>query len=134
MSIGNLIDVERYKTAEIPMEDWNIVGVFGDILLCKFVDVEEGNFGEGEYITRGGIAVPLDVTKHTWRIVEVLQRGPKVTDEINVGDLLMIPNDRGIPCVKKNDQGKKESLIFINEDRVFCKVDWKSNDKRNRKT
>lgn len=121
MSINNLIDIEKYRSAEIPMEDWNITGVFGDILLCEFVDVAEGGV-EGDYILRGGIAVPLDTTRHTWRIVKVLQKGVKSSGEINVGDLLMIPNDRGIPCVQKNGK-KKENLIFINEDRVFCKVE-----------
>ena len=120
MSLGNLIELEKYRGAEVPMDDWKIIGVFGDILLCKFVDSQEGP--GGEYVMRNGIAVPLDVTKHTWRIVQVLQAGPEVSKEIKAGDLLMIPNDRGIPCVQK--VGKvKENLIFINEARVFCKVE-----------
>jgi hypothetical protein len=123
MSLNNLIDIEKYKSAEIPMEDWNIIGVFGDILLCKFVDVADSGV-EGDYILRGGIAVPLDVSRHTWRIVEVLKKGVKTSSEIDIGDLLMIPNDRGIPCIQKNGK-KKENLIFINEDRVFCKVEKK---------
>lgn len=122
MSVSNLIELETYKGAEVPMDDWNIVGVFGDILLCRFVDSQDGP--GGEYVMRHGIAVPLDVTKHTWRIVQVLKRGKEVSPEISEGDLLMIPNDRGIPCVQRIGK-KKENLIFINEARVFCKVEEK---------
>ena len=122
MSMNNLIELEKYKGAEVPMDDWNITGVFGDILLCRFVDAQDGP--GGEYVMRNGIAVPLDVTKHTWRIVEVVQRGFSVSKHIKVGDLLMIPNDRGIPCVQRTGK-TKDNLIFINEERVFCKVEAK---------
>ena len=122
MSLNNLIELEKYRSAEVPMDDWNIKGVFGDIMLCRFVDAQDGP--GGEYVLRNGIAVPLDVTKHTWRIVEVLKKGPEVHDYIKEGDLLMIPNDRGIPCVQRHGK-KKENLIFINESRAFCAVDRK---------
>lgn len=123
MDLTKLNNLERYAGSEIPMEDWRITAVFGDILLCKFVDAEEGP-GGGEFVVRNGISIPLDVTKHTWRIVKVLQIGPDASSLIKVGDYLMIPNDKGLPCVQKNGN-KREKLIFINQDRVFCRVEPK---------
>lgn len=119
MNLNNTIVLEKYASAEIPMDDWDIIDVFGDILLCRFADIPEGD--DGSHIMRNGIAIPLDVSRHTWRIVEVLKKGLKASSEINIGDRLMIPNDRGISCVQQSS-GKREKFIFINEDRIFCKV------------
>lgn len=113
------IILEKYADTEIPMSDWNIIDVFHDILMCRFADVPEGD--DGTHIIRNGIVVPIDVRTGTWRVVEVLKKGPKASDTIEVGDLLMIPNDRGISCVQQHD-GNKERFIFINDERVFCKV------------
>jgi hypothetical protein len=124
MDMNKAIVLEKYADTEIPMSDWNITGVFHDILMCRYADVPEGD--DGSHIIRNGIVVPLDVRTGTWRVVEVLKKGASSSDDISVGDLLMIPNDRGISCVQSHD-GKKERFIFINEERIFCKVEVREN-------
>jgi len=119
MDLNNSIVLEKYSSAEIPMDDWEITDVFDDILMCVYADVPEDT--DGDYIVRRGITIPLDVTKHTWRIVRVLKKGKKASEDINEGDLLMIPGDRGISCVQQSS-GERQRFIFINEERVFCKV------------
>ena len=44
--------------------------------------------------------------------------GPSVPAGINVGDTLMIPGDRGLEGMSKDN----EKLIFINAERIFAKV------------
>lgn len=125
--IGNKIELERYAGVEVPMGDWDIVGVYDNILMCEYVDLDD-SFGDSLYVIRDGISVPLDTVKAAWRIVKALHVGPEVKN-IQVGDLLMIPHDRGIPCIQRTAEGKKKYYVFINTDRVFCKVTPKNKTK-----
>jgi len=106
------LNLDECERTGLPM-DWDIIGVFGDILMCKYVD--ENPHGE---VLRNGIYLKQEVTQNLWRVVEVLIVGPSASKNVNVGDLLMIPGDRGIPGLSKD--GTK--LIFINEPRAFAKV------------
>lgn len=108
----NLDEVQRQK---VPM-DWDITDVFGDILMCKYID--ENDHGE---VLRDGVWLRQDVTHNLWRVVEVLKTGPGCSGNISVGDKLMIPGDKGIPSVSN----KGERLIFVNEERAFAKVEKK---------
>lgn len=129
--VMNKIELEKYAGVEVPMGDWDIVGVYDDILMCEYVDVDD-SVGDGLYVIRDGISVPLDTVRNSWRIVKALQVGPQAKG-VEVGDLLMIPNDRGIPCVQRTEDGKKKHFVFINTDRVFCKVKPKDKTKKAKK-
>lgn len=93
--------------------DWSITEVFGDILMCKYID--ENKTGE---VLRDGIWLNKDITRNIWRVVEVLKVGPGVQYNVKEGDFLMIPGDRGLPGIGKNG----EKIIFINMERAFAKV------------
>ena len=106
------LNLDQCNRTAIP-SDWDITEVFGDIIMCKYVD--ENATGE---VQRNGIWVQRDVVKHLWRVVEVVLKGPSVPAGIEVGDYLMIPGDRGLEGMSKD--GLK--LIFINAERIFAKV------------
>ena len=106
------LDLDQCQRTSVPT-DWDVVGVFGDIIMCKYVD--ENKQGE---VLRNGIWLRKEISQYLWRVVEVMQVGPEVPKYVNVGDTLMIPQDRGIGAVNKNG----DSLVFINVSRVFAKV------------
>lgn len=106
------LNLDECNRDSIP-SDWEITDVFGDILMCEFVD--ENVNGE---VMRTGIWVKQDITQHLWRIVRVLKVGPNASDRIKEGDCVMIPGDKGIRGLQKD--GRK--VIFINEPRLFAKV------------
>jgi hypothetical protein len=118
--LSSRIELEKYAGVEIPMGDWDIVGVYDNIIMCEYVDLDD-SFGDGLYIVRDGISIPLDTVRTSWRIVKALHIGPEAKG-VEVGDLLMVPGDRGIPCIQRTENGKKKYFVFINMDRIFCKV------------
>lgn len=105
------LNLDECQRLSIPT-DWDICEVFGDILMCERADEN----AEGE-VLRDGIWLRQDITQNLWRIVKVLKKGPKATDYVQVGDYLMIPGDRGLTMFKD-----RQKLVFVNEERVFCKV------------
>jgi len=106
------LNLDECNKSSLP-SDWEIAGVFGDILMCEYID--ENLNGE---ILRDGIYLKRDITQNLWRVVKVLKVGPSSSERIKEGDMLLIPGDRGIPGITK--QGKR--LIFVNEPRVFARV------------
>lgn len=112
LTAGKGLNLDSCSRDALP-PDWDITGVFGDILMCEFAD--ENVSGE---VIRSGIYVKTDVTNNLWRTVKILMKGPGATDNVSVGDYVIMPNDRGIRGMSKG--GKK--IVFVNEDRLFCKV------------
>jgi len=86
--------------------------VFGDIVMCEIIDENE----HGEVI-RDGIWVKQDITKKLWRRGRVILKGPKCI-ELEVGDEVAYPSDRGIPMVSSN----RKKYIFLNMERLFGKL------------
>jgi len=105
-----LQEIEVYQGMKLP-EDYEITEVLGDIIMAEFVDCSE----DGGLLQRGGIYINTDVTRNTWRVAQVILKGPACSERIQAGKYIMFPNDKGIPAVSKG----KRPRIFINEERLF---------------
>lgn len=110
------IDMTSYSGSKIP-DEWEIKGVTGDILMVEYADATS----DGELINRGGILVNAQVSQHVWRVGRIVKAGPGASEQAKVGEYVMFPSDKGIPCTKF--AGK--DYIFINEERVFAFVEPK---------
>jgi co-chaperonin GroES (HSP10) len=110
------MDLDEYSGMAVPKE-WEITGLFGDIIQVEYADVEESELA-GELINRGGILVNTNATRYTWRVGKCILKGPAVK-YVNVGDYVMFPSDKGIPLTKFN--GK--DFVFLNEERIFSIVE-----------
>lgn len=104
------LDLCDMQGIEIPLE-YEITGVLGDILMCEISDENES----GE-VLRNGIWLKQDIVGKMWRVAKIIKKGNRASKELNVGDYVMYPSDRGIPAI--NMENKK--LIFLNEERIFC--------------
>lgn len=91
-------------------QDWETKKLLGDIILAEYVDENE----HGEVI-RNGIWLKQDITGKLWRVARVIMKGIDCSNDIQVGDLIRFPSDRGIPMISSG--GKK--LIYLNQERVF---------------
>lgn len=107
-------------------DDYSLSTLLDDIVLVEYTDVETGE--GGEYVLRGGIAVPTNQATNMWRKGEVILVGPSAT-QVNVGDTVLIPNNMGIPVSNfvVTDHGRVNKGLFINEQRIFgiCKANKK---------
>jgi len=110
-----LADIELYESAQMPTNNFEIVGVMGDIIMAEFDDCSE----DGTEIVRDGIFVSLNMTKMAWRSAVVLKVGPNVCKSIKEGTRIAFPNDKGIKNVQTNKDGTKQNIIFVNEERIF---------------
>lgn len=108
--VGGLVEIESYKDSNINLTGWEITSVLDDVLLVQYADTSEN----GRDVMRGGIVLPMDITKNVWRIGKVVLAGPKAT--VKIGEYVMFPNDKGIQA--KNINGLKNA-IFLNEQRIF---------------
>ncbi len=105
------IDLDKMGSVEVPALDWVIDEVLDDIIMAQFVDIVDG-----EYISRNGVLVKLDVAKQLWRVGKVLKVGPECNEKIKPGVHVLFPNDRGIHVPKV---GGLTNICFINEERIF---------------
>jgi len=92
--------------------DFEFEALFGDIVMCEIIDENEN----GE-VNRDGIWIKQDVTRKLWRKAKVVLKGPKCL-ELEIGDIVAYPSDRGIPMVTAN----KTKYIFLNMERLFGKL------------
>lgn len=104
------------------MEDYVLSKLYDDIILLEFCDLQGT---EGEYILRGGIAIPVNQVHNAWRKGRVILRGPSVK-YTQVGDIVVFPNNMGIPItnLEVEGHGKVKKGLFLNEQRMFgiCKL------------
>lgn len=105
-------NLEKYHDATFS-EDYEITDLFGDTIMVVYTDQ-----GANGHVKRGALWVDPDVTYRMWRVGKVLLKGPKCSDNIQVGDMVLFPNDRGITGIKH----KGMEVRYINEDRLFGKV------------
>lgn len=110
-----LAEIEQYAEATMPIKNFEMIGVLGDILCCRFDDCN----GDGTEVERDGIWFNIDVTKAMWRSAEVLMIGPNVSPRLKPGMRVAFPNDKGIKTIQFNESGGKQNIIFINEERIF---------------
>lgn len=98
---------------------YDLANILDDTILAEFVD--ESPTGE---MMRGGLVIPTNADTRAWRIGKALLIGPN-TKIIKVGDYIMFPNNMGIPIsnVDVINHGKVDKAIFINEARIFGRVE-----------
>lgn len=109
---GNIVDEQEYN-----LEDYNITKVTGDTILTQFVDETEDGL-----VKKGSIFIPQnDKTKDFYRFAKVILKGPKVSEVIEVGDIVLIAQASllGVRGIKT----KSGKFQFITEDRIFGVVE-----------
>lgn len=108
------LNIDCYRAANIPT-DWDIVSPCGDIIMITYVDAADD---DGEYIERDGILVQASVSRHVWRVGQIVKAGPHASEQAKEGAYVMFPNDKGVPMTGFG--GK--NYVFLNEERIFCYV------------
>jgi len=106
------LNLDEMQGIDVPA-DFDIAGVFGDIVAVTPVD--ENEHGE---VFRSGIWLKQDVTKKMWRRGAVVFVGPKVS-EVKPGDIVAYPSDKGLNMIQGKD---KKRIVFLNMERLFCKL------------
>ena len=105
------LDLESCKGFGGTPMDYEIDGVLGDIICLENIDeVDDG------LVNRGGIIISEAAGTKAWRVGKVLNIGPQVSKCINVGTLILYPNDKGIGMVAFGNK----KVIFLNESRIFA--------------
>ena len=115
--IGGKIQIDNYQGNSFNLEGWSLKKVLDDILMCRYVDLNE----DGTEIKRGSIWVPINAVNFTWRLAKVILAGPDCKT-VKDGDVVVFPNDKGIQVANLN--GYKH-VVFLNESRIFgvCEED-----------
>lgn len=106
------------------LDDYILSELLDDVILLEFCDLVTGEEG-GDYILRGGIAIPINQVHNAWRKGKVVLKGPNVK-QAKIGDILVFPNNMGIKIanLEVDGYGKIRNGLFLNEQRIFgiCKV------------
>lgn len=106
------------------MEDYVLSKLYDDVILLEYADLVSGEEG-GDYILRGGIAIPINQVHNAWRKGRVILQGPHVK-YTEIGDIVVFPNSMGIPItnLEVENYGKVKNGLFLNEQRMFgiCKA------------
>lgn len=110
--------------SDFGLDDYKLSKVFDDVILVEYADLVKGE-ESGDYILRGGIAIPIAQVHNAWRKGKVVLIGPNVR-YTNVGDIVVFPNNMGIQIsnLEVEGHGKLTNGLFLNEQRMFgiCKV------------
>lgn len=110
--------------SDFGLDDYKLSKLFDDVILVEYADLVVGEEG-GDYILRGGIAIPINQVHNAWRKGQVILKGPNVR-YADVGDIVVFPNNMGIPItnLEVEGHGKLRNGLFLNEQRMFgiCKV------------
>lgn len=113
--------------SDFGLDDYKLSKLFDDVILLEYADLVSGEEG-GDYILRGGIAIPINQVHNAWRKGKVILKGPRVT-YTELGDIVVFPNNMGIPItnLEVEGHGKVKNGLFLNEQRMFgiCKVNDK---------
>jgi cellobiose-specific phosphotransferase system component IIB len=115
---------DRSLPTDFGLDDYVFTKVLSDVILIEFADLVADETA-GDYIIRGGIAIPIDQIHNAWRKGRVILVGPAARYTV-VDDIIIFPANMGIPITNLNVEGygKVKKGLFINEDRIFgyCKV------------
>jgi hypothetical protein len=115
---------DRMLPTDFGMDDYVLCKLYDDIILLEYADLVMDEVS-GDYIMRGGIAIPVNQIHSAWRKGKVVLQGPNVK-YTQVGDIVVFPNNMGIPItnLEVEGHGKLKSGLFLNEQRMFgiCKV------------
>jgi hypothetical protein len=115
---------DRSLPSDFGMDDYVLSKLYDDVILLEYADLVTGE-ETGDYILRGGIAIPIAQIHNAWRKGKVILAGPNVRFT-EVGDIVVFPNNMGIPItnLEVENYGKVKSGLFLNEQRMFgiCKI------------
>lgn len=115
----SLIDLSTHSDNDFGLTDYDLCGLFDDLLLAEYVD--ETLDGD---IVRDGVIVPANTIQRAWRVGRVILAGVGCKN-VKTGDHIIFPHDKGIPIssITIEGHGKLEHGIFLNEERLFgvCK-------------
>lgn len=114
----SLIDLQAHSQGDFgnELQDYSLRFIIDDVMLVEYVDVS----ADGKEILRNGIFVPVNAVTKAWRKAKVVLAGPNVK-YAKVGDVVVFPNDKGIPVsnIAVHGYGKVKNGIFLNEQRIF---------------
>lgn len=114
----SLIDLQAHSQGDFGQEltDYSLKFIIDDVILVEYVDVS----ADGREILRNGIFVPVNAVTKAWRKAKIVLAGPQVK-YVKVGDIVVFPNDKGIPVsnIEVSGYGKVKNGIFLNEQRIF---------------
>jgi len=110
--------------SDFGLDDYVLSKLYDDAVLVEYCDLHTGEEG-GDYILRGGIAVPVSQIHNAWRKGKVILKGPNVR-YTEIGDIVVFPNNMGIPITNLHvkDHGRIKNGLFLNEQRMFgvCEI------------
>lgn len=113
--------------SDFGLDDYILSKLMDDVMLVEFCDLVTGE-DTGDYIMRGGIAIPIAQVHNAWRKGKVILKGPNVR-YTNIGEIVVFPNNMGIPItnLEVKGYGKVKNGLFLNEQRMFgiCEVNEK---------
>jgi hypothetical protein len=124
---------DRQLPTDFGLDDYKLFKLFDDVMLLEYCDVVADEEG-GDYIMRGGIAIPIAQVHNAWRKGRVILKGPNVK-QTEVGDIVVFPNNMGIPIsnLEVTDHGKVKNGLFLNEQRMFGICELNIKDEENQK-
>lgn len=115
---------DKALPSDFGLDDYTLSKLFDDVMLLEYCDLVTGE-ETGDYILRGGIAIPVAQVHNAWRKGKVILKGPNVR-YTEVGDIVVFPNNMGIPItnLEVTGHGKVKNGLFLNEQRMFgvCEV------------
>jgi len=113
----SLIDLTTHSDNDFGLSDYDLCGLFDDLLLAEYVD--ETLDGD---IIRDGVIVPANTIQRAWRVGRVILAGIGCKN-VKTGDHIIFPHDKGIPIsgITIDGHGQLEHGIFLNEERLFGK-------------
>jgi len=115
---------DRSLPSDFGLDDYIFSQLLDDIILIEYADLVLDDVA-GDYILRGGIAIPVNQIHNAWRKGKVILAGPQVR-WVKKDDIVVFPNNMGIPIsnLEVEEYGKIKNGFFLNEQRIFgiCKV------------
>jgi hypothetical protein len=113
----SLIDLTTHSDNDFGLSDYDLCGLFDDLLLAEYVDETP----DGDII-RDGVIVPSNTIQRAWRVGRVILAGTGCKN-VTPGDHIIFPHDKGIPIsgITIDGHGQLEHGIFLNEERLFGK-------------
>lgn len=106
---------------DMALRGFGVQKLYDDFVFADYIDVDNG------YIKHDSGLVTVDTSSgKTWRKARVLMVGPSCR-ETAVGDVILFPNDKGLPCGEVDyvtDDGLARAVngIFLSEHRIFASL------------
>ena len=104
---------------DIAIRGFAVTKLYDDFVFADYIDMDNGFIKDES----GLVTVDSGATK-TWRKAKVLMVGPACR-ETHIDDIVLFPNDKGLPCGEVEYFRNGEVLlakngIFLSEHRIFA--------------